>query len=130
MKSYQINITVSQDDLDELQHVNNVRYLDWIQQISKEHWQNVTDESLQREFIWVVRKHEITYHSGAQLGDELLLTTTITNSKGAISKRSVIITDTKTTKPVVTSETDWCLVNPTSMKPVRIPDAIKNLFSS
>ena len=85
---------------------------------------------MQRAFIWVVRKHEITYHCGAQLGDELLLKTRITSSNGAISKRSVFITDSKTTKPVVTSETDWCLVKPTNMKPIRIPDAIKNLFSS
>lgn len=130
MQSYQITITVAEDDLDELQHVNNVRYLDWIQKISKEHWQSLTTELAQQEFIWVVRKHEIIYHSGAQLGDELLVHTEITNSKGPISRRRVVITNNKTRKNVVTSETDWCLVKPTSMKPVRIPDAIKNLFSS
>ena len=128
MQPYSIKLTVTEKDLDDLRHVNNVRYLDWIQQISKDHWQNKAEESLQKEFVWVVRKHTILYYSGAKLDDELLLETEIINSKGPISTRRVVIKDNKTDKLVVTSETDWCLVNPTSMRPVRIPDSIKNLF--
>ncbi|MDT0607307.1 acyl-CoA thioesterase [Croceitalea rosinachiae] len=128
MLPYSIKLTVTEKDLDDLRHVNNVRYLDWIQQISKEHWQYKADESLQKQFVWVVRKHSIIYHSAAKLNDQLLLETEIINSKGPISVRRVIIKDNKAAKLVVTSETDWCLINPVSMKPVRIPDSIKNLF--
>jgi len=38
MPQYEKTLTVVTEDLDELAHVNNVRYLDWIQDISKEHW--------------------------------------------------------------------------------------------
>lgn len=130
MQPYSIRLTVTENDLDDLLHVNNVRYLDWIQRISKKHWQHKADPSLQKEFVWVVRKHIIIYHSAAKLDDQLVLETEIINSKGPISVRRVIIRDHKTDKLVVTSETDWCLINPESMKPVRIPDSIKILFKS
>lgn len=128
MQSYSIKLVVSENDLDDLLHVNNVRYLDWIQQISKEHWQHSAGEKLRKEFVWVVRKHEITYHSAAILDDELVLETKIIDTRGPLSTRKVVIKNIKTDKAVVTSETDWCLINPDSMKPIRIPDTIKKLF--
>lgn len=128
MSKYTMNIKVTEDDLDELHHVNNVRYLDWIQQISKEHWNLKADKHLQEEFIWVVRKHIITYHSSAQINDNLLLETNISNSKGAISTRLVLIKNILTNKLVVTSETEWCLINPSNLRPVRIPEKVNNLF--
>ena len=36
MESYEKRIRVSENDLDELKHVNNVRYVQWIQDISKD----------------------------------------------------------------------------------------------
>ena len=123
-----MQLTVEEKDLDDLQHVNNVRYLDWIQQISKEHWQHEANASLQKDYVWVVRKHTIKYHSSAILNDQLSLTTQIIDSKGPISVRKVVIKNNKTDKLVVTSETEWCLIDSLSMKPVRIPEAIKNLF--
>lgn len=129
MQSYSIKLIVTEKDLDELLHVNNVRYLDWIQQISKEHWQRNAGKKLQKDFVWVVRKHEILYHSAAKLDDELVLETEIIDTRGPLSTRKVVIKNNKTDKAVVTSETDWCLINPDSMKPIRIPDGIKKLFS-
>ena len=128
MSKYSINIKVTDDDLDDLHHVNNVRYLDWIQQISKEHWKLKADKHLQEEFIWVVRKHIITYHSSAQINDNLLLETNIASSKGAISTRQVRIKNNLTNTLVVTSETEWCLINPSNLRPVRIPEKVNNLF--
>ncbi len=121
-------IQVKESDLDELHHVNNIRYVEWIQQISKEHWQNVVDENTKNNFIWVVRAHRITYHSAAKIDDELHLKTEIINSRGSISTRRVEMKDNKTNVLVVSSETDWCLLDPKNMKPIRIPETIKNLF--
>ena len=49
MAYHQKSIRVSAQDLDDLQHVNNVRYLEWIQDISKEHWQLKAPVELQKE---------------------------------------------------------------------------------
>ena len=39
VSTYQKMIVVKPADIDELDHVNNVVYLSWVQDIAKEHWQ-------------------------------------------------------------------------------------------
>ena len=119
---------VVEADLDDLNHVNNVRYLEWVQDISAGHWKHNASTAQQKQYIWVVRKHEITYFNAAKLGDEILLETYIAQSKGPISTRKVEIKDNKTKALLVSASTDWCLVSPKTMRPVRIPEEIERLF--
>jgi len=128
MNSFSLSKVVVKDDLDNLNHVNNVRYLEWVQEISEGHWKHNASTAQQEQYIWVVRKHEITYYNAAKLGDELLLETHIAQSKGPISIRKVQIKDNKTNTLLVSSSTDWCLVSPKTMRPVRIPKEIERLF--
>ena len=44
---YEMEIRVTKDDLDELQHVNNVRYVQWIQDIAKVYWKNRAEKEFQ-----------------------------------------------------------------------------------
>ncbi len=127
MNSYTILKKVSQEDLDDLNHVNNVVYVEWIQQISKEHWQAVS-KKLASGFIWVVRRHDITYYDSAKLNDEIIITTNIKTNKGPISFREVEMANNKTGKVLVKSITEWCLLHAQNLKPIRVPDTVKNLF--
>lgn len=130
MQAYTTTIKVKADDIDDLNHVNNVRYIDWIQKISKAHWQNVASPQMQKDFIWVVRKHQVTYHNAAKINDTIQLKTAIIGTKGPISVRMVEMRDNKTDQLLVTSETDWCILDPKSMRPIRVPDTIIELFNS
>jgi acyl-CoA thioester hydrolase len=38
MTTFKYQIKVTQADLDELRHVNNVRYLQWVQDVAEAHW--------------------------------------------------------------------------------------------
>lgn len=128
MDRFSLIKVVIADDLDDLNHVNNVRYLEWVQDISAGHWKKNASIAQQKLFIWVVRKHEITYYNAAKLGDEILLETHIAQSKGPISTRKVEIKHNKTKTLLVSASTDWCLVSPKTMRPVRIPEEIERLF--
>ena len=128
MDRFSLIKVVVANDLDDLNHVNNVRYLEWVQDISAGHWQHNASEAQQKQFIWVVRKHEITYYNAAKLGDEILMETHIAQSKGPISTRKVEIKHNKTKTLLVSASTDWCLVSPKTMRPVRIPEEIERLF--
>ncbi len=130
MNSYTLGKRVVPEDLDALDHVNNVRYLEWIQEISQAHWRENASAGQQDMYIWVVRKHEIIYYGAAKLDDELLMETHIANNKGPISIRKVTIKNNKTNTLLVSASTDWCLVSPRTMKPLRIPEEIKLLFNS
>lgn len=128
MKVFEQIITVSQEDLDDLNHVNNVRYVQWIQEISKKHWEYVAEGNLRQSFIWVVRNHNITYHKAAFLGDSIAVKTYIEDSDGALSTRVVEMHNAVTGDLLLQSKTAWCLLNATSLKPMRISGEISSLF--
>ncbi|MFD0797535.1 acyl-CoA thioesterase [Maribacter chungangensis] len=128
MNSYEKEITVTKDDLDDLDHVNNVRYVQWIQDISKEHWQTMAPKDVQEEVVWVVMTHHITYKAAAVLDDHIILRTYIKNSKGAKCTRVVEIYMAKTNALLVRSSTEWCLLNRTTFRPMRISERIENIF--
>ena len=127
MKTYSITKTVTENDLDDLNHVNNIVYVQWIQEISKEHWNEVT-KSLDLDCIWVVRRHDITYYSAAKLLDEIVIKTTVLKARGPITFRQVEMTNNKTGKVLVKSITEWCLLNDKTFRPMRISENLKDLF--
>nr|WP_298999062.1 acyl-ACP thioesterase domain-containing protein [uncultured Allomuricauda sp.] len=128
MRFYDKTLTVGTDDLDELNHVNNIRYIDWVQQISKEHWEKATTPEIRSELIWVVRKHEVSYFKSAVLEDVLTLHTYISQNKGPISTRIVEIWNNKTNDLLVKASTDWCLLDASTFRPKRVPEQVATLF--
>jgi len=129
MQIYESILTVAQDDLDELSHVNNVRYVQWVNDIAKAHWiLKATPEQLQKYF-WVVIKHSIQYKSPAFLNDVLKLKTYVSHSEGVTSTRVVEIYNIDNNKLLVRSETGFCLIDGKTERPSRIPDEIINLFN-
>lgn len=121
-------ILVTQDDLDELQHVNNVRYVHWIQEIAREHWVSVAPPDLIRSAVWVVRRHEIDYKAPALLGETIRVRTFIADTKGPLSTRVVEMVHQHNNKPVLSSRTTWCLLDAETLRPIRISDKISALF--
>ena len=128
MQVYEKILVVRQDDLDELNHVNNIRYVDWVQQVSRDHWEKVTTPEIRAKLLWVVRKHEICSLKSALLGDVLKIKTQIIAQTGPISKRIVEIRNNKTDALLVKASTEWCLLDATSFKPKRVPREITSLF--
>ena len=130
MNVFETERTVGKDDLDELQHVNNVRYVQWIQELSKAHWETVVPKKIRENMIWVVRRHDIRYKGSAYLGDLLQLKTYIAHSEGFISSRIVEMRNKANGKLILKSQTDWCLLEKESGKPMTISPEIHTLFET
>ena len=64
---FEQQIRVQAEDLDDLHHVNNVVYLQWVQDIAKAHWAVLSNPEVNRKYAWVVLRHEINYHRPARL---------------------------------------------------------------
>lgn len=126
MKIFQKEITVIPEDLDELNHVNNIRYMHWIQEISREHWTAVAPLEFQKRYVWVVRRHEIDYRNPAILHDRIQLKTFIEQSRGPLSTRIVEMYSRGAS--LIHARTQWCLLDASTLSPKRIPEAIANLF--
>lgn len=65
-------ITVTEPDIDELGHVNNVVYVRFVQEVSAAHWAAAAPKALQEKYLWVVLRHEIDFLKPAFLGDGIL----------------------------------------------------------
>lgn len=129
MKNYTKTIVVQQEDLDDLDHVNNVRYLQWVQDIAKEHWQTEATSEMLDKYIWMVRSNYIEYKGQAFLGETLNLKTFIKDAHGAISVRVVEIHHQKTGKLILRSTADWCLIDRASQRVIRLTKELTSLFT-
>lgn len=128
MQIFEKTLKVKSHDLDNLDHVNNVRYVQWIQDISEAHWESRAPEDMKASSVWVVVKHVVHYKNAAKLGDEVHIKTYIKKSEGVISTRVVEMRNKTTDALLITSETDWCLINALTHKPMRINESIRSLF--
>ena len=129
MKTLEKEIIVSKNDLDELNHVNNVIYIHWVQEIAKNHWKSLVSSEIIKNYYWVLLEHQIKYLHPAFLGDKIILKTYVEKTEVVKSNRIVEIYNTDTNKLLVTSKTIWCLINAKTKKPNRITDEIREAFS-
>jgi acyl-CoA thioester hydrolase len=128
MDVFEKSITVKKEDLDQLEHVNNVRYIEWIQLVSKEHWEKRVSDRIKEEVVWVVVSHHVQYRGQAILGDTIKIRTFIAETRGAISVRAVEMRHGNTGALLVESRTEWCLLSAVHLKPMRISEEIRSLF--
>lgn len=128
MLIFEKHITVTSEDLDARKHVNNVRYVQWVQDIAEENWIANTSTTIRDNYYWVMLSHYIQYKAEAVLGDNLLLKTYVTKSEGLKSTRMVEIYNRNTNKLLTTSETIWCFMSHKTNKPTRITQDIIDLF--
>ncbi|EAR15816.1 acyl-CoA thioesterase [Robiginitalea biformata] len=124
MNRYRTYRRVAPEDLDNLDHVNNIRYLEWVQELAGDHWAQLTRPEWDADYIWVVKSHQIQYHRSALLGEELALETFVEEARGAISKRVVEIRMRDSLDPVATCKTEWCLLEKSRLTPVRMPSGM------
>lgn len=128
MQTYEQKLTVTKDHLDQLNHVNNIEYVRWVQDIAAAHWDSKASENIRKTYYWVLLSHHIQYKAEALLGDHLLLKTHAVKSGGLRSIRTVDIYNKDTNKLLATSETIWCFMSHDTNKPARIPDEVTQLF--
>lgn len=129
MQIFETEITVTEKDLDELNHVNNIRYVEWVNEVAKLHWEENTSEKIRNNYYWVIINHFIQYKSPAFLGDVVKFKTYVTKSQGVTSTRIVDMYLKNSERLIVTSETNWCLMIVKTNRPARITPEIANLFN-
>ncbi len=128
MKAFSLERTVVADDIDDLDHVNNIKYLYWIQDVAKSHWEELTKKLMNDFHLWIVRSHQIEYKRPARVGDKIMITTYVNRSKGFLSERIVEIFIKKNKQLLVRCKTQWCYINRDTQNPEPIPEYILNLL--
>lgn len=124
--SFKHSFKVKLHHIDTLNHVNNIVYLQWVQEVAYMHWDELATVEMKNKYIWMVLRHEIDYLDQAYVNDTITIYTWIEASSGAKSERIVHIycNDICLTK----SKTSFCLIDKETLKPTRIPKDILALF--
>lgn len=126
---YSKTIIVPHSAIDENGHVNNVAYLQWMQEIAVEHYAALGGPDAQKPFgTWFVREHRIEYFLPAFAGDAVDLRTWVENMRHVRSLRKYEFVRKNDGKVLVKGETDWVFVDAKTRKPMTIPDQVKAVF--
>jgi acyl-CoA thioester hydrolase len=122
---------VCEDDLDELNHVNNLQYLRWTLKTAGAHSKQVgwpSDRYRQSGTGWIVRSHKITYKVPAQLGDEISIRTWLEELDRVSALRKYEIVRVSDARICAIAETRWVFVDLKTLKLIAIPDDVRTAF--
>ncbi len=126
MEIFEHQILVEEHHLDDLNHVNNVVYLQWVQDVAAAHWNLKATDQMKTDYIWVVLNHYLEYKRPALLGETLTVRTYVQNYNGPKSERHVQILRGETL--LVQAKTTWCLLDKSSQRPKRVPQEFAEIF--
>lgn len=121
---FELEFTALPEHIDELSHVNNAVWVQWIQQIAVAHWESVSDPAHHDSYFWVVVRHEVDYLRAAYEGDRVIARTWVGEApKGARFDRFVEFTG-KDGRPCVRARTMWAIIDRASGRPIRVPPEV------
>lgn len=120
--------TASPAHIDELGHVNNTVWVQWIQDMATAHWEAVARAQDREAFFWVVVRHEIDYRGNVGLGESVTAQTWIEGgAMGAKSLRRVEFTDAAG-KRLVSAATTWAMIDRASGRLARVRPEVLGPF--
>ncbi|MCY7375139.1 MAG: acyl-CoA thioesterase [Pyrinomonadaceae bacterium] len=123
---FSYSFRVSAEDIDAQNHVNNVAYVRWIQDVAVAHWFSATTEDTREKLIWIVTRHEIDYKKPAFENEEVIATTWVGEPTCVSWERFTEIR--RGEDLLVKARSVWCLIDRETLKPTRITAELKELF--
>jgi acyl-CoA thioester hydrolase len=122
------SFTATAADIDELGHVNNAVWVQWIQELAVAHWEAVAPAEHQAAHIWVVTRHEIDYRGNLREGETVTGETWVPDPpKGARFDRHVRFVDAAG-RVQVEAVTTWALLDRVTGRLLRVRDDIAAPF--
>jgi acyl-CoA thioester hydrolase len=128
-QAFEINMAVEPGDLDQLGHVNNVRYLYWVQEAATAHWTSVAPAADQANVLWIVLRHEIDYLHQAFLGDNIIARTWVGSASRARFERFTEFLREGDRTLLAKARTIWCPIDARKHRPVAVSPEVRARFS-
>lgn len=124
MKHFRLDFVATPDTIDELGHVNNAVWVQWLQRLATSHWDAAAPAAHHAAYYWVVVRHEIDYLRS--LGPDARVTghTWVADApRGAkFDRHSEFIGDDG--RLYLRAKTSWALLDRSSGRPIRVTDDI------
>ena len=126
---FELSLEVQPEDIDQLQHVNNVVYLRWVQEAAIAHWTAAASPEAQATLFWVVTRHEIDYKRPAVLGDRILARTWVGPASQWSFERNTELLRASDGVLLARARTLWCPMDLRTGRPTRVDDEVRGAFS-
>ncbi len=127
---YTRSLIIPADVIDENGHVNNVAYVQWMQDLAVEHYTAIGGLAAQGEgAAWFIREHRIEYFLPAFAGEEIEIRTWVENIRRVRSLRKYEFVRKSDGKLLVKGETDWVFVDAMTGAPRAIPHEVVRVFA-
>jgi len=122
--AFEISFTAGPQHIDELGHVNNAVWVQWMEDVATTHWRSVADPNHQERYVWVVVRHEIDYLRAVVAGERITARTWAGDRpRGAKFDRHIEFVG-EDGKVRVRSRTDWAIIDKQSGRPIRVPPEV------
>jgi acyl-CoA thioester hydrolase len=127
---YRVEIIVPAAAVDRNRHVNNVAYVQWMQDAAIQHSAATGCTRMTEEIgaTWVARMHRIEYLSPAFAGEAITVLTWVADFRKVRSLRRYKFIRAADQKVLAQGETDWVLVDVATGRPRGIPADMAKLF--
>jgi len=129
---YMRSLAVGADVIDANDHVSNLVYLRWMQDVATEH-STAQGWPLERYVKdgagWVVRSHSIEYLRPAFAGDAISIFTWVADFSRSTSRRRYLFYRPREEEILAKADTLWVFVNLRSGAPARIPETLRSAFA-
>lgn len=123
-KLFEQRITATDAHIDELGHVNNAVWVQWIQDVAIAHWRSLADPEHDARYYWVVVRHEIDYLRSVLPGETVIARTWIAGPpQGAKSERQMEFLG-EDGKARARARTQWAIIDKAAGRPIRVPPEV------
>ncbi|WP_180124196.1 thioesterase family protein [Acinetobacter sp. YH12097] len=120
---FDLKITVQAEHIDTLNHVNNVVYVSWMQDVATAHIEALglgLKEYLELKHAMVAVEHHVQYRKAAVEGEEIILRTWLNDINGLYSFRQYVFYRPKDKAILFTGNTQWACIEIATGRPKRM----------
>ncbi len=123
-------LVVPESAIDENGHVNNVVYVQWMQDVAIMHYEESGCARLTAEIdaTWVARSHNVVYLRPAFAGDRIVAITWVVDFRRVRSVRRYKFVRESDGETLVTGETEWIFVDMKTGRPRSMPQELQDLY--
>lgn len=116
-------------DIDAQRHVNNVVYVEWLQEIAVAHWEALAPPAVHATVGWVAVRHEIDYHIPGLLDDEVEARTRVGHAEGLRFERLTEFARVSDGRVLARARTLWVPIDRRTGRPMRVGPEVRSLVS-
>ena len=120
---FDLKIKVKPEHIDVLGHVNNVVYVQWMQDVASAHIETLgvgLDQYLEMKHAMVAVEHHVQYRKAAMLDDDVILRTWLYEINALYSFRQYAFFNAKDNSLLFTGNTKWACIEIASGRPKRM----------